>query len=233
MKFSAIASSSAGNAYLLESEGVDPLLIEAGIPFKKLRNMLGCKLPQLAGCLVSHEHMDHAKAVKDLLRVGIDCYMSEGTARALDVFSHHRIILTSMSYGLPGWRIKPFDLKHDAAEPLGFLVSHETENLLFIPDTGYMKNRFTGVTIISVECNHISDILNERIKSGSVPAVAGRRIRRNHMSLDTLITMLKANDLSMCREIHLLHLSDGSSDEARMIRTVQEATGIPTYACNK
>jgi len=41
--------------------------------------------------------------------------------------------------------------------------------------------------------------------------------------------MLKANDLSQCREIWLLHLSDGNSDENEMRRRVQEATGIATY----
>jgi len=44
------------------------------------------------------------------------------------------------------------------------------------------------------------------------------------------VAMLKANDLSKCREIHLLHLSDGNSDEQLMRQKVEAATGIPTYA---
>jgi len=43
------------------------------------------------------------------------------------------------------------------------------------------------------------------------------------------VAMLKANDLSKCREIHLLHLSDGNSDEQLMRQKVEAATGIPTY----
>jgi hypothetical protein len=49
------------------------------------------------------------------------------------------------------------------------------------------------------------------------------------MSLKQCIATLKANDLSKCREIHLLHLSSDHSDEERFIREVQESTGIPTF----
>ena len=104
------------------------------------------------------------------------------------------------------------------------------ERLLFIPDTSHVMNRFKNVTILAIECNHVADILSDNIQEGNIPSVVGRRVRRNHMSLDSVIGMLKANDLSRCREIWLLHLSDANSDEARMIRTVQEQTGIPCRA---
>jgi hypothetical protein len=99
-----------------------------------------------------------------------------------------------------------------------------------VSDTAYVKNRFVGVTILAIECNNIEEILSRNIVQGNIPAVVGRRVRRNHMNLGRVIDMLKANDLSQCREIWLLHLSDGNSDEARMIREVQEATGVPCYA---
>lgn len=242
MKFTPLASSSRGNAYLVEAEGVSPLLLEAGIPIRQLREKLGFNLSGLAGCLVSHEHGDHAKAVKDLLKAGVDCWMSKGTATALGVVDHHRCLSNFGTWGTwelfdnainekDHWRVKPFALEHDAAEPLGFLIANGDERLLFIPDTAYVENRFDGVTIAAIECNHISDILSNNIIKGSIPAVVGKRVRRNHMSLSTVLAMLKANDLSKCRAIYLLHLSDGNSDEQRMKREVQEATGIPVKIC--
>jgi phosphoribosyl 1,2-cyclic phosphodiesterase len=232
--FRSIASGSSGNAYLVEADGVAPLLLEAGIPIKKLRESLNFGLTGLAGCLISHEHMDHAKAVKDLLKAGVDCHMSRGTAEALGMLNHHRIQLFLDNPGIwyfDGWTVYTFGLEHDAAEPLGFLIGHGTERLLFIPDTAYVEPRFDGVTIAAVECNHIGDILSENIIEGHIPAVVGKRVRRNHMSLEQVIALLKANDLSRCRRIYLLHLSNGNSDERRMVRAVQEATGIPTEAC--
>ena len=158
--------------------------------------------------------------------------MSRGTANALDVLYHHRVQIFLDNPGcwfFSGWEVLTFGLEHDAAEPLGFFIGHENDRLLFIPDTAYVKNRFKGVTILAVECNHVSNVLSENILSGSVPSVVGRRIRRNHMSLQTVKEMILANDLSQCRQIYLLHLSDGNSDEQRMKKEIQEITGIPVY----
>lgn len=175
---------------------------------------------------------DHSKAVKDLMKAGVDCYMSEGTIDALYTGSYHRAhrIKAGELAEIGPWRILPFDLVHDAPEPLGFFIAHGEDRLLFIPDTAYSVDRFEGVTIAAIECNFVGDILSNNILKGALPAVVGHRVRRNHMSLETLIEMLRANDLSRCRKIWLLHLSDGNSHEARMIKEVQAATGIPCFA---
>jgi len=236
MKFTSLASSSRGNAYIVQDDGVPPLLLEAGLPIKQLRDKLrdhGVSLSDLAGCLISHEHGDHSKAIKDLLIKGVDCYMSRGTSDALDVWGHHRVhpLFKDMTEGVGAWRVMVFPLEHDAKEPIGFLIAHGNERLLFIPDTSFIENRFQGITMISVECNNIAEIMSQNIQEGNIPVVVGRRIRRHHMNLENLIMMLKANDLSKCRIIFLMHLSDGNSDERRMIKEVQAATGIPTEAC--
>jgi phosphoribosyl 1,2-cyclic phosphodiesterase len=238
MRFTPIASSSKGNAYLVEADGLAPLLLEAGLPIRALREKLNFGLSGLAGCLVSHDHGDHSKAVKDLLKAGVDCYMSRGTALALGVHDHHRLFVLEagrqnvlLDSKLQKWVVLPFHLEHDAADPLGFFISHNDDRLLFIPDTAYVENRFDGVTILAIECNNIESILSENIINGHIPAVVGRRVRRNHLSLENVIEMLKSNDLSKCRRIYLLHLSDGNSDEQRMKLEVQQATGIATEIC--
>jgi phosphoribosyl 1,2-cyclic phosphodiesterase len=236
MKFTPLASSSKGNAYLLQADGVPPLLLEAGIPIKHLRAKLhehGIVLSDLAACFVSHEHQDHAKAVKDLLKAGVDIGMSYGTAKVLDVNGHYRAhpIVAGRQMEIGPWTILSFHLEHDAEEPIGFFIGHRGERLLFIADTGYVKDRFSGITIAAIECNNLAEILSKNILEGHIPAIVGKRVRRNHMNLENLISMLKANDLSRCRAIYLMHLSDGNSNESRMIKEVQEATGIPTEAC--
>jgi len=161
--------------------------------------------------------------------------MSEGTSKEIGMEHHHRICLLVEAKSeitiASAWTVVPFALEHDASEPIGFLIGHGDDRLLFIPDTSYVENRFQGVTIISVECNNISELLSKNILEGHIPAIVGKRVRRNHMNLENLISMLKVNDLSKCRAIYLMHLSDGNSDERRMIKEVQEATGIPTEAC--
>jgi phosphoribosyl 1,2-cyclic phosphodiesterase len=233
MRFTPLASSSRGNAYLLQADGPPPLLLEAGIPIKRLRDKLrehGVSLSDLAGALISHDHGDHSKAVKDLLKVGVDCWMSSGTDVALGSTGHHRVyIVYERAFKIDQWTVQPFDLEHDAAEPKGFLIGHVDDRLLFIPDTAYVENRFEGVTMIAVEVNYQEEILHENIVNGYLPAMVGRRTRRNHMSLNTVKSFLLANDLSRCREIWALHLSDGNSDELRMIKEIQEITGVPVH----
>lgn len=235
MRFIPLASSSRGNAYLITtSDSTPPLLLEAGISIRQLRDKLrehGIALSDLAGCLVSHEHGDHSKAVKDLLKAGVDCWMSEGTAQALGVLFHHRTHFNFGSLKISGYSIIMFDLEHDAQEPVGFFIGHGDERLLFVADTGYVKDRFSGIILAAIECNNIAEIMSENIHSGSLPAIVGRRVRRTHLSLENVISFLKANDLSRCRQIFLMHLSDGNSNEKQMIKEVQEATGIPTEAC--
>lgn len=237
MEFKPIASSSRGNCYLLTSDGAAPLLLEAGIPIRKIREALrafGLSLSDIAATLVSHEHGDHSKAVMDLLKASVDCYMSQGTANRLDVLLHHRNHIIDgweHKYDLSGWVIRTFHLEHDAEEPLGFFIAQKDDRLLFVPDTAYVKEHFQGITIAAIECNFQADILTNNVLSGALPPVAGHRVRRSHLSLENVISFLKANDLSKCRSIYLLHLSDGNSDERQMIQEVQAATGIPTEAC--
>jgi len=234
MKFTSFASSSRGNAYLLQSDGVSPLLLEAGLPIKQLRDKLrerGVSLSDLAGCLVSHGHQDHSKAVKDALKVGVDVGMSKQSAEVLGVQNHHRVFILEpeVQKRIGVWTILPFPAVHDIP-CLGFVIGYEEERLLYITDSAYSEHRFSGLTHIMIEANYIEDILSKNILEGNLPPIVGRRVRRNHLSLENLVAMLKANDLSKCREIHLLHLSDGNSDEQLMRQKVEAATGIPTYA---
>ena len=232
MEFKSIASSSKGNCYLLtERPGVAPLLLEAGIPIGKIKEALGFNLHEVAGALISHCHGDHSKAANDMLKAGVDVWTSEETAEALGIRNHHRtnILSADNQENIGEWVVLPFDLHHDVPTH-GFLIGGPNlEKLLFIPDTSYIRNRFESVNIIAIECNYIADKLSHNIQSGAIPKAVGRRVRRNHMSLDTVLGMLKANDLSRCREIWLLHLSDGNSDEGEMRKRVQEETGIATY----
>jgi phosphoribosyl 1,2-cyclic phosphodiesterase len=49
------------------------------------------------------------------------------------------------------------------------------------------------------------------------------------MSLKTVKDMLRANDLSQVKEIHLLHLSDRNSSAKLFKKEIQELTGKPVY----
>ena len=222
MQIKVLASGSKGNCYWV-SDGITPLLIECGIPFKALQKALDFNTFKIKGCLISHEHGDHSRSAADLVRMGIDVYASTGTIEAIKVAGILPIIANPFT--IRSWIIYPFPIEHDAAEPFGFVLQSGSERLLYLTDTPYSHYRFSGLTHLMLECNYSLDLLKDNVLSGEVDRAVKSRVLRSHMGLETLIEMLKANDLSQVVEIWLLHLSDSNSDAEMFKKRVQEATG--------
>lgn len=221
-----LGSSSAGNAYRI-TDGHTALLLEAGLRYKDIQRALEFRMSDIAGCLVSHDHGDHSKAAKDVMKAGINVYTGQGTADALGLSGHRlRPVAARQQFTIGTWTILPFEVEHDAAEPLGFLLTNqEGDKLLFATDTYYIRYRFRGLTHIMVECNYSIGILRENIAAGRVPAVMKNRLLRSHFSLENVKEFLRANDLQRVEEIWLLHLSDNNSDEELFKREIQALTG--------
>ncbi len=226
IEFTPFASGSRGNCYRV-TDGSTPLLLECGIPYKEIQKAFNFRVSEIAGCLVSHEHQDHAKAIKDIMKAGIDCYMSRGTAEALGLSGHRvHIIKAKQQFRIGTWTILPFETQHDAAEPLGFLLANrDGDKMLYATDTYYIRYRFQGLTHIAVECNYSLDILRANVEAGMVEPALKNRILKSHFSLENVKKFLLANDLSKVQEIWLLHLSDGNSDAAGFKKAIQAATG--------
>ncbi len=233
MRFVPIASSSHGNAYIVD-DGHTVLLLECGVARrtlnKKMADMLGYPSTACAAALVSHEHKDHAKAVPELLKDGMTIYMSEGTAESLDV-EGVELCQSMEQFNVGTMDVVPFTTFHDAVEPLGFLVRSRVdgENLVFATDTVNLRYRFPGVTILAIEANYDKAIL-ERCER--LPEKTRERICNTHMEIDTLCQYLEGLDLSECREIWLLHLSDATSHEGHFLNRVRRCVppGIKIYA---
>jgi len=231
IEFAAYASSSHGNLYRLTDGAGSSLLLECGIPIKQIRQALNHKLHDISACLLTHEHQDHAKAAKDILKAGIDLYCSHGTAGSLYLTGYRLHPVQPLEQFRVGpWTVLPFEAQHDATEPLGYLIHHAVsgDKLMFAADTFYIKHRFRGLTHIVLECNYSRATLPDDMH----PAQR-RRLLRAHMSLETVMGFLQANDLSAVREIHLIHLSEDNSDETLFRDTVQGATGIPVHIAKK
>lgn len=177
--------------------------------------------------LTSISYADHSKAIKDIMKAGIDCYLSKGTVEALEISGHRiNIVKAKRHLTIGTWTVLPFDTEHDSVEPLGFLLSNQDgEKLLYATDTYYLKYRFQGLTHIMLETNYSLDILQNNVEIGSVDHALKNRTIRSHMSLENAKKLLMANNLSKVQEIWLIHLSEGNSDEKRFKREIQELTG--------
>lgn len=237
MKFESLASSSHGNAYIV-SDQETRILIECGVSHKKLQKLSGFRLSDLSACMISHEHKDHSGCVTDLLAGGIPVYMSEGTAVALGLEGNALEAAEAVEHqkqiAVGTIDIVPFTTFHDAKEPLGFLFRSRIDGdiLAFATDTVNLQYRFPGVNILAIEANYDKNIL-ERCER--MPEKVRHRIQNTHMEIDVLCDYLRKLDLSNCREIYLLHLSDSTSHEGHFINKVIRAVppGIRVTACPK
>lgn len=237
MDFRPLASSSDGCSYLVSSGTHAPLLIDAGLRFAEIRQAMDFKVTGLAGCIVSHCHGDHSKSVRELLGASVDVYASPETWEELRLpvsgLGAHNLTPHKPTQVGP-WLVHPFEAVHDAPGTLGFLIAGpEGGRLLYLTDTAYSRYTFEGLTHVCVEANFSNEILRKNISGGRVGKDRYKRTSRNHMSLDRLIGMLKANDLSKVKEIWLLHLSDANSDEIEFKLAVQRATGKPVFIAAK
>lgn len=232
MKFESLASSSHGNAYIV-SDSDTRILIECGVSHKQLQKLAGFSLSDIKACLVSHEHKDHAKCVDELIKRGMEVYMSCGTAQALENESA-TLIENMEQFNVGSFDIVPFTTFHDAAEPLGFLIKSRIDGdvLAFATDTVNLRYKFPGLNILAIEANYDRKILD---RCERLPEKVRHRITNSHMEIETLCDYLRSLDLSECREIHLLHLSDAMSDEGGFMRKVLRTipTGIEVKACGK
>lgn len=227
---SVIASSSNGNAYALQPEGEAPLLIEAGVTYRRLQVALKHQVSNLAACLISHEHQDHARAAREVMRAGVDVYATPGTLAALKLTGHRAKALPKLKEVQIGrWTVLAFPAVHDAAEPCGFLIGVGRERILYATDSAYCAYTFPGLTEVMVEANYSYAVLERGVLAGAVEPQHAARVIRNHLSLERCIELLKANDLSRVRAVHLLHLSSGNADEREFKAAVERATGVPTY----
>lgn len=224
----AIASGSNGNCYLIADQYGKKLLLECGIAFNSIKKALNFNFKGIQGCLVTHEHKDHCKAIVDCLGACIECYCSQGTADALGI-KHHRLhtIKAGKQINIHPWQILPFEAQHDAAEPLCFLIQNGDDKLLFATDTYYIKYRFSGLTDVLIECNYDMEALSKNIEAGSVNDARKKRILYSHMNLDTCRSFFIANDISKLRSIMLIHVSNDNGVADKFKKEIEAITGVP------
>ena len=143
--------------------------------------------------------------------------MSQGTADALGVADHPdtRILQHKVPTVICGWRVLPFHVIHDAAEPMGFMLD-TGYGAAAVPDRhGLLAVPVRGPDPHAGRVQLFGRALEDAIDEGRTHGAQRHRLRENHMSENTLVQLLQANDLRNLREIHLIHLSDSNPTRRR------------------
>lgn len=227
-----IGTGSSGNCYVVGYEG-QWIMLDCGVSPKKTMDWLyrnQIYLSEFEACCITHEHGDHASAWPIFEKTSVDVVMTFGTYRALRkkrsmTMCDKAVVHEGFSYDTDNYMITPLRSHHDAEEPVNYLIRHfgSRENLLYITDTQYFDYQISDLNDILIECNYDEETL---LQSETDPEQI-KRIRKNHMSLESCREFLVKNAKNMraCDRIHVIHMSDRHCNEALVKRVLEEATG--------
>lgn len=238
MKLIVINSNSSGNAYALDS-GSEILLLEAGMKMADVKRAIDFRLADVVGCIVTHEHGDHAKYATEYAKFGVNIY-GPASLEEKKRFPYGKFTVCrgSVTTRVGSFSVTPFENFHDV--PIfGYLIHHrDMGTLLFSTDSYKIPMTITGVNHFLIEANYSDSILKENVWSGKVDKAQADRIMLSHMSLDYCIQYLR-DCFSACqgsasaKTITLCHLSERNSDHRQFRSTVASAFGIPCYIAQR
>lgn len=232
MELRIVGSSSKGNGYLLEAENGDQLLIEAGCHLREYQDVGRLKRSRARGMIVSHEHGDHCKYVREFTSAGIDVYSTAA------VKENNKFGVTAVEHGktyqVGDFRVTPLKVEHDV-ECFAYLVHHpEIKTLMFATDCWNLHQVVKGVSHYLIEANYQDDILDEAVRTGKTMPSMADRVRLSHMSLKHCVEYLKMCDAGKtAKTITLIHASERHLDKKHAELTVAGQTGVPTWVAKK
>ena len=227
MTLTVLASGSAGNGYLFEARH-SALLVECGVTPEVLMRQTAVPFSRIAGALISHEHRDHAGYAGRYASLGVPLYASRGTLAGigpLNPGARVKAVEAMRVFHVGEWKVMPFDTRHDAAEPLGFIIEHrEAGRILFLTDSTICPYDFRalGLDHILVEANYDDRILDGNVAAGRVEAARADRTRGTHMSLRDACELIRADQTAELKTVILIHLSADNADPAEFARRAAE-----------
>lgn len=217
-KFCPLVSGSSGNSIFIKTEGTK-ILIDAGVSGKKIQDCLksiGEDCTGIDAIFITHEHTDHIKAAGILSRrFDIPLYATEGTWLAMEADigaverKNRRIIYSGEKTTLNDIVLKPFEIPHDAAEPVGYSVFSEGIKMTVATDIGHVddtiREAVSDSDILLLEANH--DV--EMLKRGPYPYSLKQRILGlyGHMANNCAGGLIQEVFSGRMKHIFLGHLS--------------------------
>lgn len=208
-KLKVLSSSSKANGYVL-TNGEDSLFIEAGKNYREALVKADYNALSINGMLVTHEHTDHARCIKQYVNRRIPIYMPGDTMKNLNLECEYNVrpIELGQAVRLGNFTIHAFECKHSVT-CYGYIIWHKKlGKLLFATDTEFIKYSFKdlGLKHICIEANYSKNLLNRDDENST-------HVLQGHMEIGTTADFLRENATSKLKNVVLLHLSDKNSDE--------------------
>lgn len=235
MRFTSIASGSSGNASYIGDEETH-ILIDVGVTQKAITeglSALSLSLSDIDGIFLTHEHIDHIRAVGTISRrYGIPIYGTLATLRetllskSLGDFDRGLLhpILPDQSIRIASLEILPFSIDHDAADPVAYRVRSGEKCAAVTTDLGHFDDYICGhlrdLDAVLIEANHDPRMLAD----GPYPLPLKRRILsdKGHLSNEISGKLIDTILHPGLKHIFLGHLSEENNLPELALRTVRE-----------
>ena len=230
-KFCNLYSGSSGNCSFVESDNCK-LLIDCGVSCKKVEeglSSIGTSVSNLDGILITHEHLDHVKALQVLCKkYDVPIYANEKTFNNIKQVipeGSKRFFRTNESFDLKDLKVFPFDIPHDAADPCGFSIFHDYKKISVATDVGHIENNLfnnlVGSNFILLESNYEPEML----KCSMYPYNLKRRILgpNGHLSNEDAANAISTLVKNGSSNISLGHLSQHNNFPELAYKTVVES----------
>lgn len=232
MIFCPIASGSSGNCVYVGTNDTH-LLIDAGLSGKRVEAGLGrIGVPRLSGVFVTHEHSDHVSGVGVLARrYNLPVYATPYTWRFL--LRHgtignvaedlRRTIIPGEPVLVGDIEVLPFDVPHDASQPVGYSLRAGGCVAAVATDMGYVTDTVRAllrdVHVMLIESNHDVEMLeNGRYPTSLKERVMGPRGHLSNVAAGALLAEIASDN---CRHVFLGHLSEENNRPMIALDTVR------------
>jgi phosphoribosyl 1,2-cyclic phosphodiesterase len=227
MRLHSLGSGSSGNSFLV-STATTAVLIDAGVAIRAcqtaVRQLLNGRA--LDAIVISHEHIDHVRALGSLTRhAALPVVTTEGTRRAIGQERGWTRAVAGGRFAIGDIEIEFVSVSHDAAEPCGFVICHGGARTAIFTDLGHagpqVLEAVASADAVVLEANYDSAML----RYGPYPAHLKRRIQgpAGHLSNDDCATLLAGVVSDRTRAIWLAHLSHTNNTPDVAAGTVRDA----------
>ena len=224
LSLTVLGSGSSGNCAVVRSESTT-LLIDAGLSGRQIMlrlDAVGMKPEDLDGVLLTHEHGDHTQGLEMLCRkhdVPLFCTALTQETLAQNAFTkakpRWRLMQTGAPFEFQDLRIECFPVPHDAADPVGFVITDEHSRLGVLSDVGFIthliRDRLRGSHTLFIEANYDAPLLEADTKR---PWATKQRIsgRHGHLSNEQAAELVQSIAHEHLHHVVLGHLSDDCND---------------------
>ncbi len=230
----ALRSSSKGNSVIVLNDKTK-ILVDCGISGKVLESCLaerGISPSEIDAMVITHEHSDHIKGAGIFSRkYNIPVYANAATWKAMQGYigsiqgENIRTFITGNAFEVGGVAVKPFEIPHDAAEPVGFAFESGAGSVAVVTDIGTvtetMKRETKNCSAVMIEANYDLNML----EIGRYPYALKQRIKSDsgHLCNDDAGAFACMLARSGAKEIILGHLSAENNYPELAYQTVKLA----------